>query len=156
MVTGNGTGTTFTLRVPVTIAVMDVFSFACGEQTYVVPVSSIEEIFEVDPSSLVSPGPNTFALVERRGRAIPIVPLSSVLAIGNCPSTRNALLIRRGGETFAFGVDRVIGRQEVVVRAIDDPLLQIAGIAGATDLGDGAPTIVLDLVGIDVSRERLA
>ena len=156
MVTGNGTGTTFTLRVPVTIAVMDVFSFACGEQTFVVPVSSIEEIFEVDPSSLVAPSANAFALVERRGRAIPIVPLAKVLAIGNCPSTRNALLIRRGGETFAFGVDKVIGRQEVVVRAIDDPLLQISGIAGATDLGDGAPTIVLDLVGLDVSRERHA
>ena len=65
------------------------------------------------------------------------------------------MVVRRNGEVIAFAVDRVIGRQEVVVRPIDDPLVAVPGIAGATDLGDGRPTLVLDLneLGI-VARAR--
>lgn len=49
---------------------------------------------------------------------------------------------------MAFGIDRVQGQQEAVVRPLTDPLVQMPGIAGATDLGDGRPTLVLDLVAL--------
>lgn len=159
LATTEGAGTTFTLRVPVTIAVVDVFSFACGAQTFVVPVTSVEEIFEIDAAQLVTPprrGREPFALVERRGRAVPLIPLGPILAITGS-TAHKALVVRKSGELLAFGVDRMLGRQEVVVRPIEDPLLQLPGIAGATDLGDGFPTIVLDLLVLGgLTREETA
>ena len=148
MSSSRGIGTVFTMRIPVTIAVLDVFSFECGAQSFVVPVSSIEEIFELELKDLVVPPTTTtgtFKLIERRGRAIPVISLGAILAIGDGATARKALLIRRQGEEIAFTVDRMVGRQEVVIRPIDDPLVRSPGIAGATDLGDGRPTLVLDL-----------
>ena len=69
----------------------------------------------------------------------------TVLAIDDGARARKALVTRRNGEPVAFAVDRMLGRHEVVVRPIDDPLVDVPGISGATDLGDGRPTLVLDL-----------
>jgi two-component system chemotaxis sensor kinase CheA len=160
MTTHPDAGTAFTLRVPVTMSVMDVLSFQCGPQAFVVPALVVEEIIEVVPEMIVVP-PNALAtmsplsLVARRDRAIPLVSLGAILAIDSGAHARKALVVRRNGEAIAYTVDRVIGRQEVVVRTIDDPLVHVPGIAGATDLGDGRPTLVLDLneLGI-IARER--
>jgi two-component system chemotaxis sensor kinase CheA len=162
MTTQPGHGTTFTLRVPVTIAVMDVFSFQCGEQAFVVPAVAIEEIFEVLPEMVMTPpnaGPassiSACSLLERRGHAIPVVSLGAILAIDSGVGARKAMVIRGNGHPIAFTVDRMLGRQEVVVRTIEDPLVSVPGVAGATDLGDGRPTLVLDLNELGViARER--
>ncbi len=157
MRTTRGVGTTFTLRVPLTIAIVDAFTFECGGQRFVVPVSTVDEILEIDREkvrhgpSRASKGQSRYAgLVERRGEAIPLVDLRSVFHLlsssGELP--RQALLVRRENGAMAFGIDRVQGQQEAVVRPLTDPLVQMPGIAGATDLGDGRPTLVLDLVAL--------
>ncbi|HEY0481097.1 MAG TPA: ATP-binding protein [Kofleriaceae bacterium] len=148
--TAPGAGTAFTLRVPLTIAVIDVFAFLCGRQTFVVPVSSVEEVFELRAGQDVLPpaAPGARApvrIAERRGQAIPLRSLGSLLAIDDGAGARRAIVIRRQGAPLGFTVDRMLGRHEVVVRPIDDVLLKIPGIAGSTDLGDGRPTLVLDL-----------
>jgi two-component system, chemotaxis family, sensor kinase CheA len=151
-----GVGTSFTLRVPVTIAIVDVFSFACGSQTFVVPVSAIDEIFELEPSQCGHMG-ETVSLLERRGRAMPLVSLGAVLAVDAGAGASKALVVRRSSGPIAFAVDRMLGRQEVVVRPIEDALARGPGIAGATDLGDGRPTLVLDLIDLGArmaARER--
>jgi two-component system, chemotaxis family, sensor kinase CheA len=160
MTTHPGVGTAFMLRVPVTISVMDVLSFQCGPQAFVVPALVVEEIVEVLPEMIiVAPNASTtrssLSLVAYRDHTIPLVSLGAILAIDSGARARKALVVRRNGAAIAFAVDRVIGRQEVVVRTIDDPLVNVPGIAGATDLGDGHPTLVLDLneLGI-IARER--
>jgi two-component system chemotaxis sensor kinase CheA len=149
MTTTPGAGTTFTLRIPVTIAIVDVFSFACGTQAFVVPVSAVDEIFELEPGQRVTPAslanPRPVGLVQRRGRALPLISLAAELAIDDGATARKALVVRRGGDPIAFAVDRMLGRQEVVVRPLDDELARAPGLAGAADLGDGRPTLVLDL-----------
>ena len=69
-----------------------------------------------------------------------------------------ALVIRRGADAIAFRLDRVLAQQEAVVRPLIDPLVQVVGIVGSTDLGDGRATLVLDLVSIaghlDSQRRR--
>jgi len=144
-----GVGTTFTLRVPLTIAIVEVFSFECGRQPFVVPVASIEEIFELGDAGVTPPNArgsrSHVVLIERRGRVIPVFSLGVELALDDGAAARKALVIRRNGEPIAFSIDRMLGRQEVVVRTVDDPLVHAPGIAGATDLGDGRPTLVLDL-----------
>ncbi len=162
MTTSAGAGTSFTLRVPVTIAVMDVFSFQCGPQSFVVPAVAIDEIIDLQPEMHVVP-PNrhgasatsSISLIERRGHAIPLVSLGAILAIDSGERARKALVVRRNGESIAFAIDRMISRQEVVVRTINDPLVNVPGIAGATDLGDGRPTLMLDLTELGaIARER--
>jgi len=159
LATTPGAGTSFTMRIPLTISIVEVFAFACGRQAFVVPVSAIEEIFEIADAGITPPsapgGRSQVSLLERRGRAIPMFSLGRELAIDDGAAARKAMVIRRGGEAVAFSVDRMLGRQEVVVRAIDDPLVQAPGIAGATDLGDGRPTLVLDLGELGLAaRER--
>lgn len=150
MSTSAGAGTTFTLRVPLTIAVVDVFSFVCGGQTFVVPVSSVEDIFELRTAQDVlppaAPGASSpVRLTERRGQAVPLCSLGSLLAIDDGTEARKAIVIRRQGAPVGFTVDRMLGRHEVVIRPVDDVLVKVPGIAGSTDLGDGRPTLVLDL-----------
>ena len=153
-----GAGTTFTLRVPLTIAIVEVFSFECAHRAFVVPVAAIEEIFELDATAIAPPAPHRdqrVTLVHRRGRALPVISLGAVLAIDDGSPANKAMVIRHDGELIAFAVDRMLGRQEVVVRPVDDPLVRSVGIAGATDLGDGRPTLVLDLSELgDAVHER--
>ena len=159
MSTAPGHGTTFTLRVPLTITILDAFSFRCGAQPFVVPVASVEEIIEVDPARLINPprlGPGgegrrrgEVRLLERRGGAVAVVSLDRLLELPALPAgPRKGIIVRRESTPFAFEVDQMLGQQEVVVRPIDDPLVRVPGITGSTDLGDGRPTLVLDLIAL--------
>jgi two-component system chemotaxis sensor kinase CheA len=150
-----GRGTTFKLVVPLSISVVDAFSFLCAGQRFVTPVGAVEEIIELDPGQVVEgaslPGELPVRLVRRRGRAVPLLSLANVFAITNQAAEGKALVIRRGDESLAFGIDRMLGQQEVVVRPLNDSLLKVPGISGATDLGDGQPTLVVDLLSLSAS-----
>ena len=158
-----GVGTTFTMRVPLTISIVDAFTFECGSHRFVVPLSMIDEIVDVDTARVVhGPTPNgatgtSVGLLKRRGAALPLVALETALGLAASALTqRKALVVRRDGEALAFAVDRMLGQQEIVVRPLEDPMLKIPGVSGATDLGDGRPTLVLDLfaLGATVTGKR--
>jgi two-component system chemotaxis sensor kinase CheA len=165
--TAAGRGTRFSIRVPLSITIVDTLAFEAGGQVFVTPVAGVEEILELDPARLVdAPAPVALRagarLLERRGEAVPLVDLVAVLGgtgltgpaapaapaapAGGMP--RKALLVRRGGAPLAFAVERMLGQQEVVVRPLEDPLVRVPGVSGATDLGTGRPTLVLDLSGL--------
>ncbi|HEY0468540.1 MAG TPA: chemotaxis protein CheW [Polyangiaceae bacterium] len=152
-----GQGTTFTLRVPLTISIVDAFSFECGDQRFVVPVTMVDEIIEVDPNALVQVPANDDGwpwrdIVSRRGVAVPMIQLAHVFRIKTGQKRGSkAIVVRRGGAPVAFAVDRMLGQQEVVIRPINDVLARAPGVSGATDLGDGRPTLVLDLVALSTS-----
>jgi two-component system chemotaxis sensor kinase CheA len=151
--TRRGHGTAFTLRVPLTISIVESFSFEAGGQRFLVPVSMVEEIMELDRSRGVrGPSPSrgeAVLLFERRGEVVPVLDLQELFSLPkNRSEPRKALVVRRGGEPVAFAVDRMLGQQEVVLRPLEDPLVKMPGIAGATDLGDGRPTLVLDLAAL--------
>jgi two-component system chemotaxis sensor kinase CheA len=149
-----GEGSAFTLRVPLTISIVDAFSMESAGQRFVVPVAMIEEIVEIDRAHVVQgPSPRrreAVAMIERRGEAMPLLELD--LALGRARREgalpTKALVVRRNGEPIAFAVDRMLGQHEVVLRPLEDPLVKTVGVAGATDLGDGQPTLVLDLVSL--------
>jgi two-component system chemotaxis sensor kinase CheA len=149
-----GAGTTFTLRVPVSVTIVEAFSLACGDQTFVVPVSSVEDLAEVSQTAIVAaPRPGAHGievrLLRHRGATLPLYSLAETLGAGaSAPERPKAIVVRAGAEAFAFQVDRMLGQQEVVIRPIEDPLVSVPGVSGTTDLGDGRPTLVLDLVGL--------
>jgi len=149
-----GTGTRFTLRVPLTISIVDAFAFECAGQRFVVPVSTVDEIVEVERSEVVQVPANRHGGLEldiilRRGQAVPVVRLASVFRLdGAASASQKAIIVRRSGAPIAFAVDRMLGQQEVVIRPMNDLLVRAPGVSGATDLGDGRPTLVLDLVAL--------
>lgn len=159
-------GSVFAMRIPLSISIVDAFAFACGEQAFVVPVSMVDEIIEVDAANIVTPpapdGRASIDLVERRGRAMPLISLAGLFAIAapagksGPAASKKALVVSHTDNTFAFAVDRMLGQQEIVLRPIEDPLVKVTGVAGSTDLGDGKPTLVLDLVSLIsvASREK--
>jgi two-component system chemotaxis sensor kinase CheA len=155
-----GKGTRFVLRVPLTITIVDAFTFESAGERFCVPVATIEEILDVDHARLVqAPGTSgerssSLGMLERRGEALPFVALARVLRRTAGPSQK-AFVVRRNGEPMAFAVDRLLGQQEVVVRPLEDPLLRVPGVTGATDLGDGRPTLVLDLYALAGGGKRL-
>lgn len=167
MTTIRGQSTTFTLRVPLSITIVDAFSFLSGGETFVVPVAMVEEIQELDPTRTVrgpdrrraSRGtpdrrqlaPRGTDMIERRGEAVPLLRLDEIFGLAGAVEAvagRKVIIVRRNGEPFAFAVDRMLGQQEVVVRPLEDHLVRVDGISGTTDLGDGKPTLVLDLVAL--------
>jgi two-component system chemotaxis sensor kinase CheA len=164
LVTAPGVGTTFSLRIPLSITIVDAFSFVCGGETFVVPVSTVEEIQEVDLTRTVR-GPDRRKLprgepdrrragraadmMQRRGEAVPVLRLDELFGLpAPTEARRKAIIVRRNGEPYAFAVDRMLGQQEVVVRPIEDALVRVHGVSGTTDLGDGRPTLVLDLAAL--------
>ena len=158
MRTEPGKGTTFVLRVPLTIAIVDAFVIECAAHRFIVPVSAVEEILEIDhdkvklaPSRHGTVAP--LAMVQRRAETLPLLDLASLLRLRPLAERpRQALVVRRGGEALAFAVHRVVGQQEAVVRPLVDPLVQVQGISGAADLGNGRPTLVLDLASLSATR----
>jgi two-component system chemotaxis sensor kinase CheA len=148
-----GLGTTFTLRVPVTVAVVDTFRFESAKQAFLVPVASVEEFVEVEPADVVL-GPfaetrtDPVALFTNRGRTMPFVDLASLIGSPAAKRGRKAIIVKRNEQLFAFGVDRLVDHHEVIVRRLVDPLVDVRGVTGAADLGDGRPTLLLDLIAL--------
>jgi two-component system chemotaxis sensor kinase CheA len=157
--TAKGRGTTFTLRVPLSLTIVDAFSFRSGRQAFVVPVALVEEIAEIDPLriTLAPSGKNRapMRMLERHGTAVPLVSLDHLFHLEADPGPlRKAIIVRRNGRPFGFEIDQMLGHQEVVVRPLEDPLVKQPGIVGSTDLGDGQPTLVLDLVSLSARISR--
>jgi two-component system, chemotaxis family, sensor kinase CheA len=154
MQTQLGVGTRFVLEVPVTVAVVDAFRCRTQSQSFLVPVSSIEEFVEVDPLQLVE-GPRLgstsavrTAMYSRRGRTMPFVELSALVGETAAMRSKKAMIVRRNEQLFAFGVEQLLGQHEIIVRPLTDPLVRVPGVAGTADLGDGRPTLLLDLIAL--------
>jgi two-component system chemotaxis sensor kinase CheA len=148
--TARDQGTRFTLTVPLSVTVLDAFSFLCAERTFAIPVSAVEALAEIEPAQVTpAPSPATQAagvrLLQHRGASVPLFRLSALLGLhAQSPRSSKAILLRSEQELLAFEVDRMLGQQEVVVRPLTDPLIAVSGVTGSTDLGDGRPTLVLD------------
>ena len=156
-----GRGSTFMLRVPLTIAIVDAFSLSCAGERFVVPVPVVEEIVELEGARMVR-GPRVRGqetrLFARRGETVPVIDLGQALGMPPLAQPllqQQALVVRRGhDEPVAFVIDRVLGQQETVIRPLADPLVAVVGVSGSTDLGDGRATLVLDLLGLCAKLSR--
>jgi two-component system, chemotaxis family, sensor kinase CheA len=164
MQTTIGRGTTFTLQLPLSVAIVDAFVVDCAGERFVVPVAIVEEILDVSGERLVSPPRSGAAtavrpvgMMQRRGETLPLYSLAALLGLpGDGPVSRRALVIRRAGEPVGFLLDGVRSQQEAVIRPLVDPLVRVSGVSAATDLGDGRPTLVLDLAALVAHGQRRA
>ena len=138
-----GRGTTFTIELPLTLMILDALLVDVGGQQMAVPQPALREIVQVDVASIV-PFENN-AVVRYRDGVLPIIHLARVFGFPEVTATRCYLLVV-GGEAAPMGlrVDRLLGLREIVVHPVADRLVAMPGVAGATDLGNGRVSLILD------------
>jgi two-component system chemotaxis sensor kinase CheA len=148
------------MRAPLTVAIVDAFAFEAGRERYLAPIAVVDAIIEIDPAHVVRPPTRNGSdhhvdLLQTRGDVMPLVSLRHALGLAPTGTETKALVVRRAGHAFAFGIERMLGRHEVLVRPLDDVLVRVAGVTGSADLGDGRPTLVLDLPALSAQLARL-
>jgi two-component system, chemotaxis family, sensor kinase CheA len=142
-----GRGTTITLQVPLTLAVLDGMIVAVGSEQYIVPLEFVAEAFKPAPGDIRSIVGQP-SLVAVRGEHLPIVRLDQVVQLDRdfnaCPEPI-CLVVEVDNRRAALMVDNLIGQQQLVVKSLDTNLHAVPGVAGATILGDGRVALILDV-----------
>jgi two-component system chemotaxis sensor kinase CheA len=142
-----GRGTCFDIELPLTLMILDALLVDVGGQQMAVPQPALREIVQVEVSSIVSFENND--VVRYRDGVLPIVHLAPLFGF---PASRGATcyLLVVGSEAAPMGlrVDRLIGLREIVVHPVADPFVAMPGISGATDLGNGRVSLILDTVAV--------
>ncbi|NVK32324.1 MAG: chemotaxis protein CheA [Gammaproteobacteria bacterium] len=145
-----GEGTTFTIRLPLTLAIIDGQLARIGSETYVVPVLSVIESNQMKASQ-VSSIANGTEVYRFREEYIPIIRISEIFGLSQeRRSIEEGLLIVVDAEGMKAGlhVDELLGQQQVVIKGMETNYKPIPGISGATILGDGRVAMILDIAGI--------
>lgn len=143
-----GSGTTFTLTLPLTLAISDGMVVNVGDQTLVVPLANVVESLRPEPHEVQALGANR-CMINVRGRFIPVIPLSaSVGAIGATIHPQDGVLIVVETESAgraALLVDAICDQRQVVIKSLDTHYRSVEGVAGATILGDGRVALIVDV-----------
>jgi two-component system chemotaxis sensor kinase CheA len=142
--TEQGKGTRFAIELPLTLAISDSMLVNVEKQRFAIPQASIREVFAIETAAITVFENNE--VVPYRGGVLPILRLARYFGIKTKARKRlHILVVGTGSDAIGLTVDKVAGQREIVVRAITDPLLRIPGVAGATELGDGRPVLILDV-----------
>ena len=138
-------GTTFKIRLPLTLAIANALIVSVDGERFAVPQSNVREVIAVDPESVTRFENNE--IIEYHGGPLPLIRLARVfnLAERSDDDAFHAFVIENGNHPVGIGVDRVLGQREIVIRSINDPLGRVTGISGATELGDGRAVLILDV-----------
>jgi two-component system chemotaxis sensor kinase CheA len=142
--TAPGQGTTFSLRLPMTLAIVRALLARVGEERYAIPLATIAETVEFHPDRVAAlEGREAYVL---RDQLVPTVRLRDRLGVtGPRPPGRlPALIVEVGDRRAAVVVDSLVGQQEIVVEPFDAPKGTLPVFSGATILGDGAPALIVD------------
>jgi len=144
-----GQGTTFVIKVPLTLAIMPTLMIMLGEQTFALPLVSVNEIFHMDlTKSNVVDGQECITI---RESAIPIFHLKRWLVRDRSgmgieqPIDGHIVIVSVGTQRVGFVVDQLIGQEEVVIKPLGKMLQGTPGLAGATITGDGTIALILDV-----------
>jgi two-component system chemotaxis sensor kinase CheA len=138
-----GQGSTFTLRLPPTLAIMPALLAGVGEERYALPLTHVDETLDFESATIADlDGKEAMVL---REQVLPVVHLRSVIGVDGDVSRRRPVIIleigdRRGG----LVVDHLLGQREIVVKGFDVPEGTLPIFSGATILGDGRPVLILD------------
>ena len=142
-----GKGTTFVLRLPVTLAIVRALIAGVGAERYALPLTYVSETVEfgVQATTTVE-GREAIVL---RDRVVPLVHLRRLLGVkGDAPSRCPIIVLEMGERRSGIVVDGMLGQQEIVVKGFDAPQGTLPVFSGATIMGDGIPALILDAGGL--------
>ena len=142
-----GEGTTFTIRVPLTLAIIDAMLVRVGASVYALPLLAVRESLAITNEKTIVQ-PDGGELIRLRERVYPTLDLREVYGQGaQAPSEERAiaLLVEDGGGRACLKVDEILGQRQIVVKSIDGYLENVFGISGCSILASGAICLILDL-----------
>ncbi|AVP56880.1 chemotaxis protein CheW [Pulveribacter suum] len=150
-----GYGMRVSVRLPLTLAIMDGMSVGVGDEVYILPLSSVVESFQVNPQEV-----NTVAqgsqLVKVREEYMPVMALEKIFQVPRPEggaSSSIMVVVEADGSRVAVLVDELLGQHQVVVKNLETNYRKVPNVSGATILGDGTVALILDTAGL-VRRVR--
>jgi len=152
-----GVGTTISISLPLTLAILDGMSIKVGEEIYILPLGYVIESLQPaasDVKDIAGQG----QVVKIRGEYLPLIPLYQIFAIEPThtdPSQGIVVILEADGKKAALLVDSLVGQQQVVVKNLESNFRKVAGISGATILGDGGVSLILDVSALLRSSRQL-
>ncbi len=155
-----GAGTTFLLKLPLTLAIIDGLIVVIGKERFIVPIFAVREMFKATPEMVFSvEGKNEMALV--RERLLPVIRLADRMGIEarSVDACDGLMIVGESQERqFCLLVDELAGKQEVVIKSLGATFQGVKGIAGGAILGDGRVGLILDLATLasDCNRTQAA
>ena len=151
-----GMGSTITIRLPLTLAILDGQLVRVGKDTYIIPLISIIESLQVNKDQISSIGGQA-ELYKLRDDYVPVIRLYETFGlVPDSTELSDGLIVIVEGDGSQSGlfVDDLLGQQQVVIKSLDTNFRPVEGISGATILGDGTVALILDIAGlINLSRQ---
>ncbi|WP_456380597.1 chemotaxis protein CheA [Thiolapillus sp.] len=145
-----GKGSTVTIRLPLTLAILDGQLASIGEDTYILPLISIIESLQIRPENLKCVTGST-ELYRFRDEYIPVMRLNKLLGSQSGTDNLNQgllVVVESEGQLAGLFIDRLQGQQQVVIKSLEANFQQLEGVSGATILGDGRVALILDIPGL--------
>lgn len=141
-----GTGTTVSIALPLTLAILDGMSVRSGDEVYILPLNYVLESLQPQPQD-ISCIAGQGEVIRVRGEYLPLISLRQMFDIGGeIDAGRGiAVILEADGSKAALLIDELVGQQQVVVKNLEANYRRVAGISGATILGDGSVALILDV-----------
>ena len=148
-----GKGTTVTIKIPLTLAIIESLLVMIGNESFVMPLSLVNECVELTREDVeASLGRN---LANVRGGLVPYIPLRERFKIAGEPPPIEQIVITRINNTqVGFVVDNVIGEHQTVIKSMGRAYRNVKGLSGATILGNGGVALILDLPQLVMAEEN--
>ena len=153
-----GFGTTISISLPLTLAILDGMSIRSGDEIYILPLSFVVESLQPAPED-VRDIAGRGRVLKVRGEYLPLIPLHQMFDIEprhRKPSDGIVVILETEGKKAALFVDELVGQQQVVVKNLEANYRKVAGISGATIMGDGGVALILDVAALVRSSRQLA
>jgi len=139
-----GEGTTITIKLPLTLAIIESLMVKIGDEYFVMPLSLVEECVELTSNDIERAHGRNLANV--RGSMIPYIPLRQRFLLGDKdPAIQHVVVTEVAGERIGLLVDSVIGEHQTVIKSLGRMYRDVQGLSGATILGDGSVALILDV-----------
>ncbi len=143
-----GTGTRTLIRLPLTLAILDGMTVSVADETLILPLAYVLEALQPQPEDIRTMS-GEGRVLRVRGEYLPILSLSDYYGYGQRRSGESLVVVVEGdGQKIALEVDELLGQQQVVVKNIENNYRRIAGVSGATILGDGRVALIVDIGGL--------
>jgi two-component system, chemotaxis family, sensor kinase CheA len=145
-----GIGTRMTVRLPLTLAILDGMSIGVGDQTYIVPLSYVVESLQPAADSIKTMA-NQMRVIQVRGDYLPVVVLHEAFGLPSAvPRFEEGIMVvlDADGAQVALFVDALLGQHQVVIKSLEANYRRVPGISGATIMGDGHVALILDVSAI--------
>ncbi|HEX2977318.1 MAG TPA: chemotaxis protein CheW, partial [Bacteroidales bacterium] len=137
-----GSGTRFTIQLPLILSIVNALIISSGMNSFAIPMPAVNEIISIEEGNIEKFMSDE--MIFHQGSIIPVMRLQRYFHLAGNAASHYVVVVESGHERAGIIVDKIIGKREIVVRSLSDPLIRVAGISGATELGDGRIVLILD------------